>query len=103
MGLGGAAPGPDRSRAASLHGGADWSCPFPLAAAAEGIDRAQVTLRVQVDATGRARRTTILRDPGHGFAQAARECARQKRFVPATNHSGAAIDSTVTVRVRFVR
>ena len=62
----------DRSRRASVVGGFAWSCPFPPAADVAGIDLAVVTLRLAVDAKGRLERASVVQDPGHGFAEAAK-------------------------------
>jgi periplasmic protein TonB len=100
---GGGLSGPDRSRAASIAGGLDWQCPFPGEADHAGIDRAVATIQVELDAAGRARRVSVVSDPGHGFGAAARRCALSKRWIPALDRNGNARASSATLRVRFER
>jgi periplasmic protein TonB len=95
--------GPDRSRAARIAGGLDWQCPFPGEADQAGIDRAVATIQVELDAAGRARRVSVVSDPGHGFGAAARRCALSKRWIPALDRNGNARASSATLRVRFER
>jgi protein TonB len=98
-----AAAGPDRSRRPSLAGAGEWKCPFPPEADADEIDEAAVTLRVEVDPSGAAKRAAVMADPGHGFGREAQRCAMSKRWNVALDHEGNPIEGTVTVRVRFDR
>lgn len=93
----------DLSRAPSVLGGLAWNCPFPPAADVDGVDHAQVAIRVEVDANGRPLRVLILSDPGHGFAGAARACALGKRWTPGADRFGRASASGINLNVRFVR
>jgi protein TonB len=95
--------GPDRSHAPSVLGGLAWNCPFPPQADVDGVDQAQVTIRVEVDASGRLVQARVLSDPGHGFAEAARRCALDKRFNPGADRSGRPSASGINLSVRFVR
>lgn len=95
--------GVDRSRAASLAGGALWDCPFPEEADEDGIDQAVVTLRVRVAFDGTLEDVSVTEDPGSGFGREARRCARDKRWQPAHDRAGNAIASESAVRVRFSR
>ena len=95
--------GDGSSRPASILGGASWNCPFPRAADHHGIDRAVVSLRVHVDAAGRASSVRVLSDPGHGFGGAAQACAARTHYRPALDRHGRTMASPLNVRVRFVR
>jgi len=99
----GTGDGPNRSRAPQLAGTAEWRCPFPLEADSADIDRAIVTLRVEVAADGSVARTTALDDPGHGFARQAQRCALRKRWAPGLDRAGQPSRATAIVRVRFER
>jgi protein TonB len=96
-------PAEDLSRAPGVLGGLAWNCPFPPAADVDGVNQAQVAIRVEVDALGRPTRVLILSDPGHGFAAAARACALGKRWTPGANRWGRASASGINLNVRFVR
>jgi protein TonB len=93
----------DRSRRASVMGGAEWHCPFPPEADADQIDSAVVTIRVDVSPNGTVARLALLTDPGHGFGREAERCAAGKRWSPALDPAGNPIEGAVTVRVRFDR
>jgi protein TonB len=95
--------GVDRSRAASLAGGAFWDCPFPEEADDEGIDQAVVTLRVRVALDGTLQDVRVSSDPGSGFGREARRCARDKHWQPARDRAGNAIASESAINVRFSR
>jgi periplasmic protein TonB len=96
--------GPDRSRAASLAGSKDWKCDFPPEADVDQIDQAFVVVQVMTRADGQPDRVSILSDPGHGFARAARICAMKERYDPALDREGHAIaGSTKSIRIRFER
>jgi len=95
--------GIDRSRNASLAGGAAWDCPFPEEADDEGIDEAVVTLRVRVALDGTLEAVYVARDPGAGFGREARRCARDKRWQPARDRAGNAIAAHSVINVRFSR
>jgi protein TonB len=94
---------PDRSRKAAVASGAEWRCPFPREADADGVDAAVVGLRIDLDAAGAVRMLDVASDPGHGFAREARQCASRQRYLPALDREGAPQAGTLTVRVRFVR
>jgi protein TonB len=96
-------PGIDRSRAPSVLGALAWNCPFPSQADVEGVNSALVTIRVEVDATGRPQRVLVLSDPGHGFGEAARRCALGKRWTPGSDRWGRPHSAGVNLSVRFVR
>jgi protein TonB len=99
----GTAAEPDRSRVPGVLGGLAWNCPFPPAADTDGVDHAQVTIRVDVDASGHPTRVSILSDPGHGFGAAARSCALGKRWTPGADRWGRPSASGINLSVRFVR
>ncbi len=99
----GQGPSRDLSRRPSVVGGFAWSCPFPPAADAGGIDLAVVQLKILVNARGALDEVVVMTDPGHGFGAAARRCALGKQFRPAHDRTGAAVGSELVVRVRFTR
>jgi protein TonB len=96
-------PGPDQSRHARLAGDARWRCPFPPEADTAQVDSAVVRLRVDVDVSGKATRVSVLKDPGFGFGREAMRCALASAWTPALNRSGAPLDATSVVDVRFER
>jgi protein TonB len=97
-----AAPGPDRSRAASV-GGTDWNCPFPQEADTAQIDEAYVTLQVDLRADGAPQEVRVLSDPGNGFGREARRCALGKHFPAALDHDGNPIAGVFKAKVHFSR
>jgi hypothetical protein len=93
----------DRARAASP-GGGDWSCSRLFPSDPDAPDHAAVTLVVEVDASGHASRVHVTRDPGHGFAEAARRCAAGQTFTPALDAIGQVVaGKTRPFVVRFSR
>ena len=96
-------PQADASRAPRLAGGSSWSCPFPPEADDAGIDRAIVSLRVEVAADGGVIDVRASTDPGHGFAREARRCAQQKRWEPGLDRDGKPTRALALVNVRFER
>jgi protein TonB len=94
---------PDRSRPVSLNE-AEWSCPWPREAEAEAIDEQTTIIRVLVHPDGTVESASLVRDPGHGFGQAAVACAMHTRFEPAQDRSGKPIRAqSPPIRVRFTR
>jgi protein TonB len=98
-----APPGPDRSRALKLAGGAEWNCDFPEEANAAQIDDAYVTIEVAGGPDGRPQSVRIVNDPGHGFGRLAKSCAFAQRFEPALDHDGHPVQGTKQFRVHFSR
>jgi protein TonB len=104
----GTAPAPakaaeqDLSSAASAIG-TNWAdCGFPSEAQLDGVDFGIVTLVVTVGTDGRAKSVNILKDPGSGFGNHARQCAMRRTYKPALNKAGqAVISSTPPFNVRF--
>ncbi len=95
---------PDRSRAASLAGSKDWKCEFPPEADIDQVDEAFVVVQVATHADGSPDRVSILSDPGHGFARAARLCAMRERYDPALDRDGKPVAGTTkSIRIRFER
>lgn len=93
---------PDRTRPARPKRSGSWDCAFP--AAVEDIDDALVILVVTVTEAGSARGVSLVRDPGHGFGRAARECALAQGYEPALDEHGKAIVGTTSpIAVRFTR
>ncbi len=98
-----ASVGPDLSRS-PVPLASDWDCSQLFPSDPEAGDRATVTIAVTVLADGSAQRVAILRDPGHGFAAAARTCAMGQRFRPALDRAGKPVISTTPpITVRFTR
>jgi protein TonB len=102
------APAPSESSAPPSSGTAtiasDIDCRFPDEAEGLGIDEADVVLRVTVAPTGAAEGAVVLRDPGHGFREAALECALAARYVPARNPAGTPTRATTRpFRIHFLR
>lgn len=96
--------GPDRSRPASLAGSKDWKCDFPPEADVDQIDQAFVVVQVATTAEGNPERVSVLSDPGHGFARAARICAMKEHYDAALDREGKAIPGlTKSIRIRFER
>ena len=94
----------DKSRPAALAGGASWNCPFPPEANAESLDKAVVSIAVTVDEGGSPKNVTVLSDPGHGFARAAKACAYGRSYVAALDPAGRPRTATTApIRVRFRR
>jgi protein TonB len=96
-------PGPDRSRAPSLGGGLQWSCPFPPEADTAQIDDAFVSLQVDVSPDGSPTAARITADPGNGFGREARRCAMMKHYQSALDHDGNPIPGIWKARVHFSR
>lgn len=96
---------PDRSSPVTLsEEDDDWHCPWPTEAEDEALDAQVVLVEVEVRADGRVASGRLLRDPGHGFGEAALRCARTKIFVPAKDRDGRAIARTSPpIRVQFTR
>jgi protein TonB len=95
--------GPERRRAVTLADGR-WTCPWPMEADAQQIDTETVVLRVRVRPSGRVEAVELVSDPGAGFGPAAAACARQTRFDPARDGTGAAVDAwSPPIRVHFAR
>jgi protein TonB len=94
----------DRSRPASLAGSKDWKCDFPPEADIDQVDQAFVVVQVATRADGSPERVSVLSDPGHGFARAARTCALKERYDPALDRDGHPIaGQTKSIRIRFER
>jgi protein TonB len=85
--------GADRSRPA-LPKSTNWSCGFPAAANAAGVDFARVRLVVTVGLDGRARSVAVQSDPGDGFGEQARRCAYGRSYQTAHDSSGRPVTRT---------
>lgn len=92
----------DHSRSIAL-ADPDWTCPWPREADDTDIDEQVAVVKVEVDADGRCRRVSVVRDPGHGFGAQAARCAQEATFLPARDMHGIATTGTAAIRVRFVR
>jgi protein TonB len=92
----------DHSRTIAL-ADPDWTCPWPREADDTDIDEQVAVVKVEVDADGRCRKVSVVRDPGHGFGAQAARCAQGAAFLPALDSGGRATVGTAAIRVRFVR
>jgi protein TonB len=97
-------PKVNRSRPPGLVGSTSWSCPFPAEADIQQINRATATIIVTLSAGGQPTSVRVLSDPGYGFGEAARRCALSRRYEPALDPDGNAVQSTTPpIIVRFKR
>jgi len=95
--------GPDRRRQA-IPTGSDWNCSSLFPTDPEAGDYAIVLIAVTVLPTGKPKSVAIIRDPGHGFAAAARACAMMQGYSAALDRQGNAIVATTPpITVRFTR
>lgn len=103
-GLGNSLPsGPDRSRGATPNG-TDWNCSSLFPTDPDAGDYATVVIAVTVQTNGKPKSVAVIRDPGHGFAAAARACAMLQSYNVALDRAGQAIVSTTPpIVVRFTR
>jgi protein TonB len=90
-----AAPAADISRQATIDGDTDWDCPWPAEALSEQIETQRVFIVVTVGADGSPRDVKVVKDPGHGFAKAVKQCAMRQHFRAALDHSGRPVPSTM--------
>jgi hypothetical protein len=61
-------------------------------------------IAVTVDINGRAKSVAVIRDPGHGFAAAARTCAMMQSYKVALDRAGhPMLATTPPIVVRFTR
>lgn len=97
------ATGPDLTRRPRPIG-ADWSCSHLFPNDPDAGDYATVSIVVTVGIDGAPKDVAVLRDPGHGFAAAARACAMSQRYSAGLSRDGhAAILTTPPITVRFKR
>ena len=96
------APEKDLSRGAGP-ASLNWQdCGFPAEAQLDGVEFGVVQLVVNVGSDGRAKSVTILKDPGSGFGNHARQCAMRRAFNPALDKNGQPIaSSTPPITVKF--
>jgi outer membrane biosynthesis protein TonB len=81
----------------------DWICPWPQEADASEVNRQSAVVRVVVGVNGRAKSSSIVKDPGLGFGSAAADCAMRAHYFPAKDAGGNAVESESAIRVRFER
>lgn len=99
-GKGTAAPAPppppkeDLSRPATPASRSWNDCGFPAEADAEQIDFMRVSISVTVGTDGRAQSVTVLKDPGYGFGNQARQCALRKTYNVGINAEGKPVVTT---------
>jgi protein TonB len=97
------APTQNLSRKAADLGSADWDCPFPSEADLDQIDDAYVSIQYTVTPEGRVADVKVLKDPGHGFGRAAKNCAKNRRYEPALDANGKPTNETKLYNVHFTR
>lgn len=81
----------------------EWDCPFPPEADTAQVDEATVIVRARTDASGRAVGVTVVKDPGHGFGEAALACAMRAEYEPAYDERGQPAEGMAVFRVHFSR
>jgi TonB family protein len=96
-----ATPPPPTGSKPRSRGDAGKNCVFPSEARKAGIEHAVVTLRIKVDARGKPKDVVVISDPGHGFGESAKTCAKKMDFDPARDDAGKAIDGETVMRIRF--
>jgi len=95
--------GPDRRRQATPNG-SDWNCSSLFPTDPDAGDYATVLIAVTVLPSGKAKSVAVIRDPGHGFAAAARACAMMQNYSTALDREGNPIVATTPpITVRFTR
>lgn len=95
--------GPDLRRQATPVG-SDWNCSSLFPSDPDAGDYATVLIAVTVLPTGKPKSVAVIRDPGHGFAAAARACAMMQTYSSALDRQGNPIVATTPpITVRFTR
>jgi periplasmic protein TonB len=95
--------GPDRTRGATPNA-TDWNCSSLFPSDPDAGDYATVVIAVTVQTTGKAKSVAVIRDPGHGFAAAARSCAMLQSYNIALDRLGQPLVATTPpIVVRFTR
>lgn len=96
-------PGPNMSRPPRPLG-SDWNCSRLFPSHQDAGNAASVSIAVTVSVDGKPLTVAVLRDPGHGFGEAARACALGQKYAPGLDASGRPVVSTTPpIRVHFVR
>ena len=95
--------GPDRRRGATPSG-TDWNCSSLFPNDPDSGDYATVVIAVTVLSNGKPKSVAVIRDTGHGFAAAARNCAMQQSYNVALDRAGKpTVATTPPIVVRFTR
>ncbi len=95
--------GPDRSRGATP-AASNWNCSSLFPNDPDAGAYASVVIAVTVQTNGRPTSVAVIRDPGHGFAPAARACAMTQIFNVALDREGKPIVATTPpIVVHFTR
>jgi periplasmic protein TonB len=98
-----AVAGPDLRRQATPSG-SNWNCSSLFPSDPDAGDYATVLIAVTVLPSGKPKSAAIIRDPGHGFAAAARACAMLQSYSSALDRQGNPIVATTPpITVRFTR
>jgi hypothetical protein len=75
--------------------------PRSAGTSADAPESVYVLLQIFVSASGEPTRVDILRDPGNGYGEEAKEYALKTHYQPALDHDGRPIDSSFKTRIRF--
>jgi len=75
--------------------------PYPAEARRDGIE-GRVLLQVFIDRNGRVHKVRVLKDPGGGLGDVARESMFKERWKPARDSSGNPVDTIITYTYVFV-
>ena len=98
-----AVAGPDLRRQATP-AGSNWNCSSLFPSDPDAGDYATVLIAVTVLPSGKPKSAAVIRDPGHGFAAAARACAMLQSYSFALDRQGNPIVATTPpITVRFTR
>lgn len=101
--MGGGMGALDRSRGA-MPNGTDWNCSRLFPSDPNAPDFATVVIAVTVQTDGKPKTVTVIRDPGNGFAAAARSCAMMQTYRTAFDRTGSPmVGTTPPIVVRFTR
>jgi protein TonB len=102
-GTGGFKPVPSKnlSRRPAPANGAIKVPAYPSEAKREGIE-GRVLLQVFIDQKGRVYKVRVLKDPGGGLGQVARDSMFKERWKPALDKSGKPVDTIITYTYVFV-
>jgi protein TonB len=81
-------PGRDLSARPMLGGPAYWDCPWPSSANQAGIDRAVVTITVDVAVNGEPLGVHLVHKAPYDFGEGAVDCAKRHRYHAGRNRNG---------------
>lgn len=70
-----------------------FDCVFPAPGERANLTEAQVLVKVTVEPDGKPSAVEVVKEPGGGFAAAAKRCAMGKTYTPAKNAAGQAVQA----------